>query len=94
MKSMESILKSDIFFFITSISVALITIFILIAGFYFVKILRNFYKISAVLRHYVENTETELRDMGHHIRQSPLFTFLFGKEKNKKEPERRSKKSI
>ena len=56
--------------------------------------LRNFYKISSALRNYTEDTESELRDMGHHIRNSPLFTFIFGKEKTRKEPERRSKKSI
>lgn len=56
--------------------------------------LRNFYKISSALRNYTEDTESELRDMGHHIRNSPLFNFIFGKEKTKKEPERRSKKSI
>lgn len=91
---MESILKSDIFFFITSISVIVLTLGFLVALFYFIKILRNFYKISTILKNYTENTENELRDMGSHIRQSKLFTFLFGKEKVKKESERYSKKSI
>jgi len=91
---MESILRSDIFFFITSISVIVITIVLLVAGVYFIKILINFHKISAILRNYVENTETELKDIGHHIRQSPLFTFFFGKEKTKREPERNGKKTI
>ena len=54
--------------------------------------IRNFYKISAIVKNYAENTETELKDIGHHVRQSPLFTFIFGKEKNKREPERNSKK--
>ncbi len=89
---MESILRSDIFFFITSISVIIITVVFLIAGFYFIKMIRNFYKISAIVKNYAENTETELKDIGHHVRQSPLFTFIFGKEKNKREPERNSKK--
>ncbi|MFA6515153.1 MAG: hypothetical protein WCT42_02725 [Candidatus Paceibacterota bacterium] len=91
---MESILKADIFFFITSISVVVFTLFLLVALFYFIKILRNFYKISSILRNYAEDTESELREMGEHIRQSSIFTFLFGKEKIKKEPERRSKKVI
>jgi hypothetical protein len=33
-----------------------------------------------------------MKDLGHHVRQSPLFTFFFGKEKVKREPERNSKK--
>jgi uncharacterized membrane protein len=80
---MESILKSDIFFFITSISVVVISLFFLIAIFYFIKILRNFYKISNILKNISEDTNTDLREMGHHIRQSRLFTFFFGKESKK-----------
>lgn len=91
---MESILRSDIFFFITSISVITISIFIMVALFYFIKMLRNFYKISLILKNYTENTENELKEMGQQIRQSPLFTFIFGKEKIKKETEKRSKKII
>jgi len=91
---MESILRSDLFFFITSISVVIITIVLLVAGFYFIKMLRNFYKISKILKNYTENTENEIREIGYHIRHSPLFTFFFGKEKSKREPDRRSKKSI
>jgi hypothetical protein len=91
---MESILKSDIFFFITSISVVVISSFVLVALFYFIKMLRNFHKISIILKNYAEDADGNLRDMGSHIRQSPLFTFIFGKEKSKQEPERRSKKSI
>ncbi len=91
---MESILKSDIFFFITSMSVVIITLFLLVALFYFIKIMRNFYKISSILKNYTEDTSNELKDMGQHIRQSKLFTFLFGKEKVKKETEKSTKKSI
>ena len=91
---MESILRSDMFFIITSISVVIITLVFLVAGFYFIKMLRNFYKISKMLKDYTESTGEELRDMGHHIRTSPLFTFIFGKEKSRREPERSSKKSI
>jgi uncharacterized membrane protein len=91
---MESILRSDIFFFITAIAVVVVTVFILVALFYFIRIMINFYKISKVLRNYTKETEMELREMGHHIRYSPLFTFIFGKERNKKEPERGSKKII
>lgn len=91
---MESILKSDIFFFITSISVVVITLIILIAGFYFVKILINFHKISITLKNHTDDLDNELRDMGNHIRQSPLFTFIFGKEKSKEWTEKKSKKSI
>ncbi|MBK5215446.1 MAG: hypothetical protein JJE53_01400 [Candidatus Pacebacteria bacterium] len=91
---MESILKADLYFFITSISVVVISSFIIIALFYFIKILRNFYKISEMLKNYTQDANSELREMGNHVRQSPLFTFIFGKDKSKKESEKSSKKSI
>lgn len=56
--------------------------------------LRNFYKISNILRSYAESADNGLREMGQHIRQSPLFTFIFGKEKQKKESEKSGKKTI
>ena len=91
---MESILKADLYFFITSISVVVISCFIIIALFYFIKILRNFYKISEMLKNYTQDANSELREMGNHVRQSPLFTFIFGKDKSKKESEKSSKKSV
>ncbi len=84
---MESILKADIFFFISSIATIIMTIVFLIAGFYFIKIIRNFYKISDILRNATENTESGLKEMSDHVRQSPLFTFFFGKEKKSKKKE-------
>jgi hypothetical protein len=82
---MESILKSDLFFFITSISVVVVSCFLVVALFYLIRILRNFNKISKILRNYAEDADTGLRDLGEQIRKSSLFTFIFGKEKSKKE---------
>lgn len=94
MNNMESILKSDIFFFITSISIVVITLILLVAGVYFIKILINFHKISITLKKHTEDIDSELRDMGNHVRQSPLFTFIFGKDKSKKESAGHSKRSV
>ena len=91
---MESILKADIFFFISSVSVVIITLVFLVVGFYFIKIIRNFYKISNILKNYTESADRELRDIGEHVRNSSLFTFLFGKEKKIKPSEKNYKKSI
>lgn len=91
---MESLLKADIFFFITSIFVAIIAIITIIAGVYFILVVRNFYKISNILRGYAESADAGLRELGEQIRNSKLFTFLFGKEKVKREPERHSNKKV
>lgn len=81
----ESVIKADIFFVITTIAVVLVTLFFLVALFYFIRIVRNFYKISKILKNYADDANSGLREPGEQIRQSPLFVFLFGKEKNTKD---------
>ena len=46
------------------------------------------------MRNYAEGTDAGLRELGIEIRNSKLFTFLFGKDKVKKEPEKNYKKVI
>lgn len=91
---MESILKADIFFFITTIFVSIIAIITIIVGIYFILVVKNFYKISKILKNYAESADTNLRELGEQIRHSKLFTFLFGKEKVKKDPERQHSKKV
>jgi len=81
---MESILKSEIFFFISSISVVLITVIFVIVGFYLVKIMRNFSHISERLKETVDSTASSLEEVGNDIKESTLFKFFFGKKKKSK----------
>jgi flagellar biosynthesis/type III secretory pathway M-ring protein FliF/YscJ len=82
---MESILKSEIFFFISSISVILITIIFVIVGFYLIKIMRNFSHISERLKETVDGTYSSIEEIGDNIKESYLYRLFFGKKrKNKK----------
>ena len=81
---MESILKSEIFFFISSISVILITVILTIVGIYLIKMMRNFSKISDRLKETVDGATSSLSEVGENIKESPLFSFLFGKKKKSK----------
>lgn len=81
---MESILKSEIFFFISSISVILITIIFVIVGFYLIKIMRNFSHISERLKETVDGAASSLEEVGDNIKESRLFRFFFGKKRKTK----------
>ena len=81
---MQSILKSDIFFFISSISIILITVIFIIIGVYLIRIMKNFSEISEKLKQSVDDATDELRDMSEHVRESAVFRFIFGHKKNKK----------
>ena len=80
---METILKSEIFFFISSISVVLITIIFIIIGFYLIKIMKNFSEISESIKNTVNGATTSLEEVGDSIKESAIFRFLFGKKKSK-----------
>jgi len=81
---MEPILKSEIFFFIASIATVAFTVVFIIFGFYLIRTMKNFSEISEKLKDTVNSTEKELRDMSIHVRESPIFNFIFGKRKNRK----------
>ncbi len=78
---MESIVKLDIFFFITSISVVVFTVLSIIIGFYIIKIVKNFSHISETLKNSVDDADDSLREMGEHVRESAVFNFIFGKKR-------------
>ena len=80
---MESILKSDIFFFITSIFVCIVTAVLIITGFYVVRILRNIEDITKKLKRTVSHTEADLAEIGERVIESSLFSFVFGKKKKR-----------
>lgn len=81
---MESILKSDIFFFITSVSICIVTVILVIAGYYIVKILRNIEDITKKIKKTVSNVESDFSEIGERVTDSALFSFIFGKRKRKK----------
>ena len=81
---MEPILKSEIFFFISSIFVAILTVVLIFFGYYLIKTMKNFSEISEKFKNSANDAEKELRDMSIHVRESPIFNFIFGKRKNRK----------
>lgn len=85
---METILKSEIFFFITSVSVIIITVVFVIVGYYLIRIMRNLSKISDTLKKAVDNTESNIEEIGERVKESRIFNFVFGKKKTKKQKEK------
>jgi hypothetical protein len=57
---METILKADVFFFITSVAVVLITIFAIIALAYCIRILHDISRVTRVIR---EQSEMAAKDI-------------------------------
>ena len=81
---MESILKSEIFFFIASISTILLTVILVIFGFYLIKAMKNFSDISKKLKGTVDGACNSFGEVGDRILESSLFSFIFGKSSKRK----------
>lgn len=78
---MDTLVHADIFFFISSIAVVVFTIFVCVFGFYLIKIMKNFSGISEKLRDGVNDADTEIREISEQVRDSAIFSFIFGKKK-------------
>ena len=81
---METILKSEIFFFITSISVIIFTVVFVIAGYYFIRIMKNLSSVSDSLKRTVDNAESNIGEISEQIKESRIFNFVFGKKRKTK----------
>ena len=81
---MEPVLKSDIFFFISSVGVVVITIILIVASYYLIKILRNVEEMSETLKEGVDDANTSIRNMKNKIETNRFLSFILGKNKKKK----------
>ncbi len=75
---MESIVNTDIFFFITAIAVIVATVVLAWASIYLIQAFRNFRDISRTLKRGVDNAEEDIENTYHDIEESPIFRFIFG----------------
>ena len=85
---MDSLIHADIFFFITSIAVVVVTVVFIIASFYLIPTLKNLRDVSRTLKRGVDKAEESIEDAYGSLEDSRIFRFIFGghKRKHKKRP--------
>lgn len=81
---METLMKADIFFFISAIGTILFTVFGLVALYYLIRILKDFSSISDALKKGVETASGHLDDLVDMLMSNKLFRFFFGKKRTRK----------
>ena len=69
---MDTFIHADIFFFITTIAVVLLTICLLIGAFYVIRILRNIKRLSETVKSEGEALADDLREFRSSMRQEGL----------------------
>lgn len=79
---MQEFLKADIFFFVTTLAVVLVTILVLVILFLIVKILKNVKDISDTAKHEAENISEDIATARMKVKAEGVklkhFTDIFG----------------
>jgi hypothetical protein len=80
---MESLMKADIFFFVTTVAVIAVTICLVYAGYYLIRILRNVEEISEEVKAESQLVREDIGDLRDNIREEGMkvkhFTNFFSK---------------
>ncbi len=77
-------MKADIFFFISSIAVVVVSVGILIVGYYIVHSLRRIEKFAERLEERIADTSDEVKAMGENIKESFIYNLIFKKKRKAK----------
>jgi hypothetical protein len=98
-RCMDDILKADIFFFITTISITLVTIGLLIIFYYVVRIMREATDISRMVREETEEIRNDVREARLYIREEVvklkyILGFIRSFMKESKETLRKHRKRV
>lgn len=78
---METLVKADIFFFVTTIAVIVFTILIAICLYYLSGTLKNFRDITDKLKLGVNSASEHLEELIEKVEENPVFRFIFGGRK-------------
>ena len=80
---MDSILQADIFFFITSIAVVVLTSIFAVGGIYLVQAFRSFRDVSRIVKRGAENAEENIEEAYHELEDSTIFRLIFGRRRSR-----------
>lgn len=81
---METLIKADIFFFISSIGFVILAVMLGIAMFYFIKAGKNLYDISESLHTHFKESEEFFLDMKDKLENNLIFRMIFPTSRRKK----------
>lgn len=81
---MESILKADIFFFISSLGTIFFILLGLVVAYYLIKILKNVKESTDSLRDEMKNAGERISEIEKEVTESMIFKFIFAKDKKRR----------
>lgn len=89
---MESVMKADIFFLISSISSIVLTVLLCIALYYFIKAGRNLWEISEKLKTHFKESEEFILDLKERLQDNLIFRMFFSPARKRRRTADRDEK--
>jgi uncharacterized protein YoxC len=80
---MDTIIKADVFFFVATIALVLVTLAILFIAYYAVRTLEQGRRALKEVEEHVGDTSDDVKDLILDLRESTAFRFLFGKKRKR-----------
>jgi hypothetical protein len=81
---MDTLVKANIFFFVSTISTIVFLLLGSVAFYYLIKILKNVRDATDSLKEGIESASEEMHEITSHIKESVVFNLLFAKKRRKK----------
>lgn len=85
---MTSLLKSDIFFFISSVATVVLTCFLVVAFVYLIRFLRLMNRVGDMIEDAAGGISEDARDMVDRVKESTIFSMFFPKKRSKTRPKK------
>ncbi len=74
---MDTVLKADIFFFISSVAIIVLTGLLSVVLYYFIKAGRNLHKLSEALQDRFAHSEEFVLELKERLEENPAFRLFF-----------------
>jgi len=78
---MNTLLQSQVFFFISSIGFVLLWIMVVVFLFYLVRVARAFSRIMDKIERHINTVGDVTREMLSDMKDNPIFKFFFNKKR-------------
>ncbi len=89
---METVMKADIFFFISSVATVVLAVLFSIGLFYFIKAGRNLYLISEKLQDNFQESKEFILELKERLENNIVFRMFFPPARRKKQKEEKKNK--
>lgn len=74
---METLLKSDIFFFVSAVQTVIVTLLLIVVFFYVIRIVRELNSISISIKEGLTDSQTYVAELKERLNSNLLFRFFF-----------------